>query len=306
MMAGFRFQISGFRFLGGVACVFAVNSWLHADTLNLTDGNTMEGAILGRDAESIQIEVTRGGGKAQLEMPLDRIESIKFSRGLDEAVPGELKKLWLEREAFLEINGSDAGKIGLAYVKALLAEGDEQVARATLPIIGKIRDSSWNESDRTAAGQIRLTAMAAAGDVEQALAEARSLETMGAAETMDIAATRVRSRFVQAKAAWEAKLKLEQDWPKWHLMPEKRAQRRQLINEALDLFLFPVAHHAELTSLCAEGLMEAARIYRQIGKGSEARARAEEIIHYFPDPAYKEQASEFMNQQPEKKEPTDA
>lgn len=299
MMTGFSFQVSAFRFLLGVltaSVVFPI--FAHADTLNLKDGNRMEGAILGRSAESVKLEIVRGGGKAQLDMPIERIESLEFSRGVKDIPAAELKDIWNQREPFLDIEGSDAGQIGLAYAKARVAEGDPEVARAMLPVIEKIRDRSWSEADRTTARQIRLTAMATAGDVEQALTEARSLETMGVAATSDLAATRVRTRFVQARAAWSAKLQLEEDWPKWEQMPEKRAERRQLINEALDHYLFPVAHHAELTSLCAEGLMEAARIYLAIGKVDEAVLRAEEIIQHFPDPAFKGQASEIVNKQP--------
>lgn len=282
-------------------------STLSADTLTLTDGEVMEGTILERTADGIQVEITRGGGRAQLEMPLERVERVEFSG--PETAPVNLeawKRLWEARKPFLDIPGSDAGTQGLGYVKALLATGDPERARDALAITELVREEAWDAGQRSSATQMRLSALAAAGSVEQALQEAQSLETMGVAETADLARTRVRSRFVQAEVAWKAVEDLETDWPKWDLMPEKRAERRKLINEALDQFLFPVAHHAELKDLCAEGLWQAASIYARLGRLEESRLRAREIIDHFPEPAYVEQARELLNNQPNQEERNDA
>ncbi|MEO0453542.1 MAG: hypothetical protein AAFY98_05330 [Verrucomicrobiota bacterium] len=275
-----------------------------SDVLTLVDGETLEGKIISKGESALTVEVTRGGGKAQLQMPLERIEAITFDSHQAKTLE-ELKALWIQREPYLEMKGADSSEVGIAYASALIATGDVEQARVAVELTETIQERATKKSDQINAAQVRLSALAAAGEVDRALAEAQSLESLGSSETDELAKARVRNRFVQAEVAWKAKQQLESDWPKWHLMPEKRAERRKLINQALDQYLFPVAHHADLNEFCAEGLARAMQIYQDLGMIDEAVHRAEEIVNHFPAPAYLGVAEAFLNQHKSKEDKTD-
>jgi len=125
--------------------------------------------------------------------------------------------------------------------------------------------------------------------------EADALESLSESDDLDLAETRARSRFIQAGVAWAQFEKLEADWPKWYLMPEKREERLEHLNRALDHYLFPAIAHPELQEISAEGLVQAATIYIQLGKNERARICLDEVINYFPDPAYVSRAKELKN-----------
>jgi len=284
-------------------------SVLFGNELVLKSGERVQADHLELKGDEVVIRTKVGGGSAQVPYPLSRIEKLVFSltekqaRLLGSADPkdlGDLKAFWLERKPFLEIPESDAGAVGLHYARTLIAAQDPKLAEEALAVIAEIRERDWKVSRQQTATRVRIAGLAAAGRIEEAMAEADAMQDLGAGDDGQLAETRIRSKFIQADLAWNQCQELEEDWPKWHLMPEKREERRQLINQALDAYLFPVVAHTEQVALCAEGLVQAARIYLHQNQTDRARICVEEVMNYFPEPAFVGQAREIqrkLNQQ---------
>ncbi len=274
------------------------------DRITTPDGQSIEGTIIRRDDRGITIRSSVGGGTAEIPYPHERIQSIRFARPpeLDRAIENLTGNLllpeWERRKAFLDIPGSDAGEIGLALARSLV-QSDADGARQALALIDTIRNADVPPQIKADAAAIRLNALAAAGEVEQALKEAEAMEDIAGADERSLQASQIRARFLQARLAWQQLLELEEEWPRWQLMPDKREERRALLHKALDTYLEAAAFHAYHPALCAEGLWHAVEIYQQTGRPEEAEKRAREIMDRYPDPAFLARAKEFLNQQPQ-------
>jgi hypothetical protein len=281
------------------ALLYAANAG--ADKVYLNSGDMVEGTILSANANSVRLKGTIGGGTAEIPYPIALIEKIEFQRDDKQnaliASPtknhlGELMEWWRRREAFIAIPESDSGEIGIAVLRASLAAGTKKAAREALEIAEALKQD-WSQDRKTESERLRLMLLAKAGKGQQALKEAEALENLSGEDDAALAALQTRAQFVKARLAWDRVRKLERDWPKWHLMTDRIVERERHLNEALDAYLFAAVFHAELTDLCAEGLWEAANIYKHIGRSTEARQCAEEIVNHFPSAAYLEEAKKF-------------
>lgn len=283
-----------------------VFAWLpetRAHEIVLKGGQIVEADEIRIEGDKLITVASIGGGTAQVPYPMSRVESIRFSlseaqaallESGDSSRLGDLKAFWLSRRPFLGVPGSDAGAMALHYARLLVAQQEEALAREALALAAEVAEGDWNESRQRDAMRLRVSALAAAGRIEEAMQEADAMESLGATDDTGLAEARVRSKFIQAELAWNQMKQLEKDWPKWHLMPEKRAERTELLNRALDLYLFPVVAHSELQSICAEGLVQAGRIYLHLDRVEHAQRCALEVINYFPDPAFVGQAREIQ------------
>ncbi|MGF1678684.1 MAG: tol-pal system YbgF family protein [Candidatus Methylacidiphilales bacterium] len=274
-------------------------------TLTLKNGQSIEAdEVILRDGKVVA-RTTVAGGSAEIPYPLELVEQIEWKLteaesalldSGDAARLGEMKAFWLRRQPFLEMKGSDAGRVGVHYVRMLLANGDKKLAHEALEWIEVLRRGDWNATRKSEAARLRVSALAVAGRLEEAMKEADAMQDLGAEDDAGLAEARTRAKFVQAEVAWRTVRQLEEDWPKWHLMPEKRATREIELNRALDHYLFPVVAHPELRALCAEGLFQAAQILRHIGQEEDARLRATELIEFYPEPTYVGRARELLQQ----------
>ncbi|MEM1157083.1 MAG: hypothetical protein AAF649_05735 [Verrucomicrobiota bacterium] len=267
------------------------------------------GKVIEADQFSIQddrlvVRSSIGGGAAEVPYPLNLVKRIRFSLTASEAellesggakrLP-ELRELWNKRLPYLSMPESDSGWIGLRLARLLVSTQDQVNAEEALEMVKILRERDWKESRRKEAIGLRISALAASGRIDQAMQEADALESLSESDDLALAETRTRSKFIQAGVAWAQFEKLEKEWPKWQLMPEKRKQRLQYLNRALDQYLFPAIAHPELLEISAEGLVQAARIYMQLGQTERARICLNEVINHFPDPAYVSRARELIN-----------
>lgn len=291
------------RVLALILTICFSGSISYAHKVVLKNGETIEAQALKLKDETIVVRATVGGGVGEIPYPRKLVEKVIFEPTKEELILltsgdrsklGDLKALWNERKPFLTIGDSDAGNVGLTYARLLLAGESKGAAKEALGVIEEVRQTDWSERRRLEASRMRIAALAATGNIELAMQEADQMEALGASDDIQLAEARVRSKFVKANLAWSQLKNLEKDWPKWHLMPEKRAERTRFLNEALDQYLFPVVAHTELESLCAEGLVKAARIYQHLGLNQEARRCVDEVLNYFPNPTYAGQAREIQ------------
>ena len=295
--------LRGFFILGAWCLVFLTPCGL-ANEIVLKSGQVIQADQFSIQGDKLVVLSSVDGGSAQVPYPLNLVETIRFSLNAEEAellqsaglerLP-ELQALWEKRLPYLSMPESDSGWIGLRLAKLLVASKDQAHAEAALEIVKTVREGDWKESRQQEAMGVRIAALAASGRIEQAMQEADALESLTESDDLGLAETRVRSKFIQAGVAWAQFEKLESDWPKWHLMPEKRQERQELLNRALDHYLFPAIAHPELQAISAEGLVQAATIYIHLGKSERALICLDEVINYFPDPAYISRAKELKN-----------
>jgi hypothetical protein len=211
----------------------------------------------------------------------------------------QLKAIWQQRRPFLPVKGSDAGWVGAHYVKLLLASGSEDDAQQALAASDVMLKEDWQPTGRLESRGLRIASLAKAGRMNEAVEELAFLDKdqqrdASIVESKELAEMRSRVSFIRADLAWAQLQALENEWPKWHLMPEIRDKRRQLINDAIDHSLEPAAFHATLQKQCAEGLWKAIQVYLHTDKKDQALLRAEALVYYFPDPDYVPRAENLI------------
>ena len=270
-----------------------------ADELRMKDGQVNSGTILGTDGRTITLRMAVGSGQAEVPYPIANIQEVRFTHSPEEQAllaSGDPKDLpavlerWQRRRPFLVMPGSDAGAWALQAVRLALVKKTKKAAEESLLWAAEVENGDWLPERRAEATRLRLSALAAAGKAEQAIAEAEKMQNATGADESALAAARVQARLVQATLAATQLAELEKAWPKWEQMPEMRHQRAGLLEAALDGFLFAAVFHPELTSLAAEGLWKAGEVAEQSGRSAEARAWMKEIVEWFPDPIFKTRA----------------
>jgi len=278
---------------------------LCADEIFLKNDQILEGTILKTDGKTITLQMSVGGGTAEAPYPVANIQKIKFnntpeqqtlldSQNLEE-LP-RMAELWVKREPFLGMPESNAGEVGLRYVKLLLGKGTKKAAAEAVEVAARVVSGDWSPLRKTEATRLRLTALAASGKVEQAMAESEKIQEISGADEEGFATMKTEARLTRASLASVKLLELEKEWPKWVQMPEKRKEHTELLNTALDGFLFAAVFHPELTNLTAEGLWRAAELSRSVGRQEDALVMADEIILWFPKAEFKTKAENLKRE----------
>jgi len=163
-------------------------------------------------------------------------------------------------------------------------------------VIQKVEQGDWLTSRKSEAARLRLSALAASGKVEQAMAEAEKMQNIGGSDEVSLALTQVQAHLIKAELAFSKWQELEKEWPKWKWMKDKRKERTELLNQALDGFLFPVVFHPELFRSCAEGLYRTVEIQLKLNDTKSALLYAHEIIHDYPEAEYKTRAEKLIKE----------
>lgn len=295
----------------GLSCLLAgVPGVLPADTVELKSGLTIEGEIIRFDGKAMTVRQRFGEGSAEVLYPLNLVVRVVLvpSPVLEAALesPGVsaipvLEKAWKFRERFLPVRETDAGRVGLALARALLATQKKKDAQAALGVIERVRARDWNETRKEEAGRLRLTALAASGKVEEALDEAAQLERLAGEDEAALVRVRARAVLLKADQAWKKLLKVEDEWPKWREMPGPSASHARLREEALDGYVHPSVFHPELADAASEGLWKAVEAHRHLGQTGAAAVLAREICDYYPASAVTSRAEQFLKQHPQPK-----
>jgi tetratricopeptide (TPR) repeat protein len=292
------------KFVTSILLVLLTTS-THADSLRLKSGQENKGTIKSFDGQKLTIQVSIGGGTAELPYDINLIEQIRFDRTPEEEkiLAGTdlvaLEAFWKKRLPYLSYPESDTGEIAQKYIQALLAKKTKVAGKTALDICELVLKRDWKPERRETLQNLRLQALIQAGKTEAAMAEA---EKAGDLST-DNAAALVDAKFVLAQGADQKRRDLEKQHPRWNEEKKITAERRLLINQALDQYLLPVVFFAELRAPCARGLWYAAELYRSLGENDQALVRAHEIVEQFPEPDYLSKAQELIKQL-EKKEKT--
>ncbi|MGC1480093.1 MAG: hypothetical protein WA771_06295 [Chthoniobacterales bacterium] len=271
------------------------------DTLFMNDtGETKRSArVIGVDDQYFKIESQLGGGAvATVSVPRAEVSKIEFApneardRMLENATLADMGKVALEWErwkGFVGVPKSPAGKILNVYTDLLLQTEEAVQAKRARAILEELSDTLWDEEQKLRARQNRLRAMVATGDAADAIEEAKEL-----AKVSEDPAVLIEAKYILAVAAHETLLKLIENNPRWEedfiVIPE----RARLVNESLDLYLYPYLFYGSEADTAARGLWGAIEIYEFVGDDENALESARDIAALYPDTSYAPRAAEIV------------
>lgn len=290
-----------------LAAATVLSGALAQDAVELNDGTTRTGRVVGADDKVFRLRIpppVPGQPPATVAINRADVERIVFGPDADlETVTQDptigrtafARVLWQRMEPFLAVPESPAAKAGMVYGEILLLSQDPNRHHEALDLFRRLESEAWNESDREAATRGRLKAMLALGRIDEASEEAETL----ALEAQDPSLL-LETRLLLAETRIAALRALLEENPRWDEDPPVRAQRDRLLNEALDLALYPFLFYGTAHEQAAQGLWLAREAYLLGGQPAAALEVASDIAAIYPQSRHAVPAREALpKEQPE-------
>jgi len=278
-----------------------------ADSVEFLDGTVREGKIVGVDERTFRLRIPApmpGQPPAVIAINRADVDKIVFGREpeldalIDDSSLARLaaaRVMWQRMEPFLTIPESHAASAGIAYGDILLKSTDARRHQEAFDLFQRLEKEAWNPLDRESATRGRLRAMLELGMIDEASQEAQAL-----ADEAEDPELLLNIKLLLAQTRLAALQELLEENPRWNEDPPVRAARNQLLNDALDLALYPFLFHGTAHDEAAQGLWLARDIYLLAGDDEAARAVAKDLIAIYPRTRYAEQAREALpNPEPE-------
>ena len=275
------------------------------DTIEYLDGNNRTGRLAGADDKVFKLRIpapVAGQQAAVISINRNEVEKIIFGPDPDletvinDPVIGRTafaRLLWQRLEPFLSVPESPTAKAGLAYGDILLLSADANRHNEALDLFRRIETEAWNEQDRGRALRGRLQALLRLGRVDEA---SREVEEM-AARTEDPELL-LETKLLLAETRLAALRALLGENPRWSEDPPVQAERKRLLNETLDLALYPFLFHGTSREQAAKGLWLAREAHLLAGDTDTARDVATDIIVIYPQTRHAGPAREALQQKP--------
>jgi hypothetical protein len=274
------------------------------DTVEFTDGTSRPGKIVGADDKVFRLRIPApmpGQPSATVSINRAEVERIVFGPDADlETVTKDptiartafARVLWQRMEPFLAVPDSPAAKAGMVYGEILLLSKDPARHNEALELFRRIEAGAWNESDRESAMRGRLKAMLALGQINEASQEAETLALQ--AEDPGLL---LDTKLLLAETRLAALRELLEENPRWQEDPPVRAERDKLLNEALDLALYPFLFYGTEHDQSARGLWLAHEAYMLADQPAAAREVATDITALYPETRYATPAREALQKE---------
>lgn len=275
------------------------------DTIEYLDGNNRTGRLVGADDKVFKLRIpapVAGQQAAVISINRNEVEKIIFGPDPDletvinDPVIGRTafaRLLWQRLEPFLSVPESPTAKAGLAYGDILLLSADANRHNEALDLFRRIETEAWNEQDRGRALRGRLQALLRLGRVDEA---SREVEEM-AARTEDPELL-LETKLLLAETRLAALSALLGENPRWSEDPPVQAERKRLLNETLDLALYPFLFHGTSREQAAKGLWLAREAHLLAGDTDTARDVATDIIVIYPQTRHAGPAREALQEKP--------
>ena len=275
------------------------------DTIEYLDGNNRTGRLAGADDKVFKLRIpapVAGQQAAVISINRNEVEKIIFGPDPDletvinDPVIGRTafaRLLWQRLEPFLSVPESPTAKAGLAYGDILLLSADANRHNEALDLFRRIETKAWNEQDRGRALRGRLQALLRLGRVDEA---SREVEEM-AARTEDPELL-LETKLLLAETRLAALRALLGENPRWSEDPPVQAERKRLLNETLDLALYPFLFHGTSREQAAKGLWLAREAHLLAGDTDTARDVATDIIVIYPQTRHAGPAREALQEKP--------
>jgi len=275
------------------------------DTVEYVDGNKRAGRLAGADDKVFKLRIpapVAGQQAAVIAINRNEVEKIVFGPDPDletvikDPVIGRTsfaRLLWQRLEPFLSVPESPAAKAGIVYGDILLLSADASRHNEALDLFRRIETEAWNEQDRGRALRGRLQALLRLGRVDEASREAEEM----AARTEDPELL-LETKLLLAETRLAALRALLGENPRWSEDPPVQAERKRLLNETLDLALYPFLFHGTSREQAAKGLWLAREAHLLAGDTDAAREVATDITVIYPQTRHAGPAREALQQKP--------
>jgi len=285
-----------------LAAVFA-GPVVAQDTIEYLDGTTRVGKVVGADEKVFRLRIPSpmpGQPPATVSILRAEVDKIVFGPDADletvrqDPVLGRTafaRVLWQRLEPFLAVPESHAGQSGIVYGDILLLSSDPNRHQEALALFARIENEAWDEGDRQSATRGRLKAMLKLGRVDEASEEAQAL-----AEAAEDPGLLLETKLLLAQTRLAALSDLLEQNPRWYQDPPVRVERNQLLNEALDLALYPFLFHGTAHDQAAHGLWLAHEAYLLAGDPDAARKVATDITAIYPETRHAGPAREALQE----------
>lgn len=259
------------------------------DVIEYHDGSTREGDVVGMDENFFRLRIpppVPGQPSATVSVSRTEVDKIVFGPDAElEALSKDLslgrtaaaRVAWQKREPFLAIPESHAAEAGLIYAQILLLSSDPNRHEEALELSTRIEKEAWKDTDRERATRARLGAMLKLGRIDEASKEAEAM-----AEKAEDPELLLETKLLLAQTRIATLHELLEENPRWSEDPPVRDQRNRLLNEALDLALYPYLFHGTAHEQAAEGLWLAHEAYLLAGNEKAAREVATDIVTIYP------------------------
>ena len=275
------------------------------DTVEYVDGNKRAGRLAGADDKVFKLRIpapVAGQQAAVIAINRNEVEKIVFGPDPDletvikDPVIGRTafaRLLWQRLEPFLSVPESPTAKAGIAYGDILLLSADAVRHHEALDLFRRIETEAWNEQDRGRALRGRLQALLRLGRVDEASREAEEM----AARTEDPELL-LETKLLLAETRLAALRALLGENPRWSEDPPVQAERNRLLNETLDLALYPFLFHGTSREQAAKGLWLVREAHLLAGDTDAAREVATDITVIYPQTRHAGPAREALQQKP--------
>ncbi len=284
------------RILTATLILATLSTAARADEIVFINGARKSGNITSTAGGKISLKVEIGSGFAETAFALNDVKFVEFTPAPAEAEAlqtpaakdiGTLGNMWKLREPLLGKVRSDAPDVALALARAFLADKSKERAERALALLDSaLAKGDLSQSERGALMQTKISALAAIGRIEEAATLMDGMPEIDPAASAALMRNRVELELTRGTIARQNLAALEEEWPKWQLMPEERERHRRLFDQAISSFLYPAALHPEMRDLTASGLFEAAEVFAEQGRPKEASARLEDIVQFYPEPEF--------------------
>ena len=288
-----------------IATVLMLSFVSAQDTVEYVDGNKRTGRLAGADDKVFKLRIpapVAGQQAAVISINRNEVEKIIFGPDPDletvikDPVIGRTsfaRLLWQRLEPFLSVPESPAAKAGIVYGDILLLSADASRHNEALDLFRRIETEAWNEQDRGRALRGRLQALLRLGRVDEASREAEEM----AARTEDPELL-LETKLLLAETRLAALRALLEENPRWSEDPPVQAQRKRLLNETLDLALYPFLFHGTSREQAAKGLWLVREAHLLAGDTDAAREVATDITVIYPQTRHAGPAREALQQKP--------
>lgn len=279
-----------------------------SDRLVLSQGPPVEGTFKGITGTRVAFErqITQGAMLVSFDLgQIQRLEvslPAKLRAALPAPGPDDLDRLRTAWKPYVGVSQIPPGTLAelAAALAVTLSDSPEAAQRAEgKELIGKLEATAGR--DPALRPQILRAQALQVFHQGDAQATEAFFQNIPPADQSVVAELRTRLRLAAARRAVAELDALETEWPKWHLMSEMIARRRELIDEALFGFLDAPVRNPSDSEAAAEGLLEAARLLARINDADGAQKRLDFLKTAYPGTAAASRATKISIHPPDKK-----